>query len=213
MFFLEDKALGPHWGWGGPGNPHSWCFACVLEPQSVLPARILSDLPTAPRADVTIPTRHRRQPRLGPRLRARGVAGIQMQASLPEKSKLLSDCHAAPVTAKHQTVIRVNLGVWVWILKLLQPNRVYLEGFRKFSSKFCLLLLLLWTIFKVLIEFVTELLLFCVLVFWPRGMWDPSFQTRDRTHVSLHSKGKWTPREVPLGVFWENVSSEDICNQ
>ena len=30
-----------------------------------------------------------------------------------------------------------------------------------------------WTIFKVFIEFVTVLLVFYVLVFWPRGMWDP----------------------------------------
>ena len=190
MFFLEDKALGPHWGWGGPGNPHSWCFACVLEPQSVLPARICLIFPQPRELTSPSPPGTRRQPRLGPRPRARGVAGIQMQASLPEKSKLLSDCQAASVAAKHQTVIRVNLGVRVWILKLLQPNRVYLEGFRKFSSRFCLLLLLLRTIFKVLIEFVTKLLLFCVSVFWPRGMWDPSFQTRDRTHISLNSKGK-----------------------
>ena len=190
MFFLEDKALRPHWGWGGTENPHLWCFSCALEPWSVLPPGILSDLPTARRADITIPTGHRRQPRLGPRPRGRGVAGIQMQASLPEKSKLLSDCHAASVTAKHQIVIRVNLGVRVWILKLLQPSRVYLEGFRKFSSRFCLLLLLSWTIFKVSIKFVTVLLLFCVLVFWPLGMRDPSSQTRDRTHVSLYSKLK-----------------------
>ena len=31
---------------------------------------------------------------------------------------------------------------------------------------------LMRTIFKVSIEFVTVLLLFYVLVFWPRGMWD-----------------------------------------
>ena len=30
----------------------------------------------------------------------------------------------------------------------------------------------MWTIFKVFIEFVTILLLFYVLVFWPQGMWD-----------------------------------------
>ena len=30
----------------------------------------------------------------------------------------------------------------------------------------------MWTIFKVFIESVTRLLLFCVLVFSPRGMWD-----------------------------------------
>ena len=33
---------------------------------------------------------------------------------------------------------------------------------------------LMWTIFKVFIEFVTILLLFYVLVFWPWGMWDLS---------------------------------------
>ena len=31
-----------------------------------------------------------------------------------------------------------------------------------------------WTIFKVFIEFLTILLLFHILVFWPRGMWDLS---------------------------------------
>ena len=29
-----------------------------------------------------------------------------------------------------------------------------------------------WTIFKVFIEFVTILILFYVLLFWPCGMWD-----------------------------------------
>jgi len=33
---------------------------------------------------------------------------------------------------------------------------------------------LIWTIFKVLIEFATILLLFYVLVFWTQGMWDLS---------------------------------------
>ena len=39
----------------------------------------------------------------------------------------------------------------------------------------------MWTILKVLIEFVTLLLLlfFSVLVSWLQGMWDLSFQTRD----------------------------------
>ena len=31
----------------------------------------------------------------------------------------------------------------------------------------------MWTIFIVFIEFVTELLLFSVLVFQPQGMWNP----------------------------------------
>ena len=31
----------------------------------------------------------------------------------------------------------------------------------------------MWIILKIFIEFVTILLLFYVLDFWPRGMWDP----------------------------------------
>ena len=33
---------------------------------------------------------------------------------------------------------------------------------------------LMWTVLKVFIEFVAILLLFYVLFFWPRGMWDLS---------------------------------------
>ena len=40
---------------------------------------------------------------------------------------------------------------------------------------------LMWTIFKVFFEFFTGLLLFCVLGFWPQGMWDLSCPVRDRT--------------------------------
>ena len=39
----------------------------------------------------------------------------------------------------------------------------------------------MWTIFKVFIEFVTILLLFHVLVFWPLGMWALSSPNRDGT--------------------------------
>ena len=42
------------------------------------------------------------------------------------------------------------------------------------------------TIFKVFIDFVTALLLFYVLIFGPRGMWDLSSPTRD-----------WTPNFLP----------------
>ena len=38
---------------------------------------------------------------------------------------------------------------------------------------------LMWTIFKVPVKFVTTLLLFYVLVFWPQGIWDLSSLTRD----------------------------------
>ena len=40
---------------------------------------------------------------------------------------------------------------------------------------------LMWTIFKVLVEFVTISLPFYVLVFWPRGTWDLNSLSRDRT--------------------------------
>ena len=42
----------------------------------------------------------------------------------------------------------------------------------------------MWTIFKVFIEFVTVLLLFYVLVSWPRSIWDLSSPTRDRTSTA-----------------------------
>ena len=57
----------------------------------------------------------------------------------------------------------------------------------------------MWTIFKVFIEFVTLLLLFYVLVFWLRGMWDLSSPTRGRTHtpyIGRQSLNHWTAREV-----------------
>ena len=58
--------------------------------------------------------------------------------------------------------------------------------------------------FKVFIEFVTILLLFYVLVFWLRGMWDPSCPTRELTHtpcIRRRSLNPWTAREVPQRVI------------
>ena len=63
---------------------------------------------------------------------------------------------------------------------------------------------LVWTILKVLIEFVTILLMFFILVFWPRGMLDLSSPTRDPTHTSCigrRSPNHWTTTEVPEKVF------------
>ena len=39
----------------------------------------------------------------------------------------------------------------------------------------------MWSISKFLIEFVTILFLFYLLVFWPQGMWDLSSLIRDGT--------------------------------
>ena len=58
----------------------------------------------------------------------------------------------------------------------------------------------MWISLKVFSEFVTILLLFYVLVFWPRGMWDPSSLTRDGTYTPCpgrRSPNLWTAREVP----------------
>ena len=63
----------------------------------------------------------------------------------------------------------------------------------------------MWTIFKVFIEFVTILLLFYVLDFWQRGMWDLITPTRDWTHtpcIGRLSLNHWTAREVPIGPFY-----------
>ena len=62
----------------------------------------------------------------------------------------------------------------------------------------------MWTVFKVFIEFVTTVLLFYVLSFLPRGMWDLSSLTRGCTctHcVGRLSLNHWTAREVPLRTF------------
>ena len=67
-----------------------------------------------------------------------------------------------------------------------------------------LLYFLMWTIFKVFIEFITIYLLCYGLVFWLRGLWDLCSLTRDETHAlctgwpSLHH---WATREVP-GIFF-----------
>ena len=44
------------------------------------------------------------------------------------------------------------------------------------------ILLLLWTIFKALIEFVSILLCFIFRLLWPHGMWDLRL-TRDSTYT------------------------------
>ena len=62
----------------------------------------------------------------------------------------------------------------------------------------------MWTIFKVLTEFVTILLLLYVLVFWPPGTWDLSSLTGDQTRspcIGRQSLNHWTTREVRSRAF------------
>ena len=64
-----------------------------------------------------------------------------------------------------------------------------------------------WTIFKVAIKFVTILLLFCVLAFWPLG----SSLTRDRTHTPCMgwlSVNHWTAREIH--ILWLLPGSAEV---
>ena len=59
--------------------------------------------------------------------------------------------------------------------------------------------------------FVTILLLFCALVFWPRGTWDLSSLTRVWTcthYISRWSLNHWTTREASL--FCEVIDTEMI---
>ena len=74
------------------------------------------------------------------------------------------------------------------------------KAFLFFIYNFFLRIFLMWIIFKSFIEWVTILLLFYVLVFWPRGVWNLSSRTRDGTHTSWierQSLNHWTTREVP----------------
>ena len=92
-----------------------------------------------------------------------------------------------------------NLGIWIRqrILSVLCPDSLGLF----FLSFF----LLMWTAFTIFIEFVTILLPFYVLVFRPRGMWDRSSLTRDRTCtpcIGWQSFNHWATREVPLWVLF-----------
>ena len=53
--------------------------------------------------------------------------------------------------------------------------------------------------FLIFIEFLTVSLLFHVLIFWPRGMWDLSSPARiePTPHALEESLIHWTAREIP----------------
>ena len=76
-------------------------------------------------------------------------------------------CLCACIYALYAFFLRVA-GFYVQIQKTLRDMMVFLFFFYG-------------PFFKVFIKFVTILLLFYVLVFWPQGMWNPSSLTRDWT--------------------------------
>ena len=58
---------------------------------------------------------------------------------------------------------------------------------------------LVWTIFKVFIEFVYNISSGLYLGFWPKGMWDLSSLTRGQTctlYIGRQILKHWTTREV-----------------
>ena len=72
----------------------------------------------------------------------------------------------------------------------------------------------MWTIFQDFIEFVTTLLLFYVLFFWPRGTWDLKSLTRGPTHthcIGRRSLNHWTTSEVPKDFFFIEVLVFVLC--
>ena len=92
-----------------------------------------------------------------------------------------------PMTVAH-VISDVKLLQWS---KWLQVDRGLSTAAKWVSLIFFKTFFLTWTIFKVFIEFVTILLLFYVLVFWPGDMPDLSSLTRNQTHtLCTHCVGR-----------------------
>ena len=86
--------------------------------------------------------------------------------------------------------------LWSFPVQCIKCSQIYQSCFLRFFLR--------WTNFKVFIEFVTILLLFYVLVFWPQAMWDLSSLTRDWTRgpcIWRWSLNHWTTGEVLVSVF------------
>ena len=93
------------------------------------------------------------------------------------------------------TLLCDTLPDFEWESKFIFFVRLYLFYFIFLRFFWC------WPFFlKVFIEFVTILLMFYVLVFWPWGKWDLSSPTRDWTCTPCIGRQRlnhWTTREVP----------------
>ena len=92
-------------------------------------------------------------------------------------------------------------GAWTLVFgcRLLWFQDCDATKFSSFIRSLKKIFFLTWTIFKVFIESVTILLLFYVLVFWPWGMWDLSFLTRNWTWtccIRRQNPNHWTTRVV-----------------
>ena len=95
---------------------------------------------------------------------------------------------------------------------ILRWNFPMLLHFQIFFFFFLKIFFFFWCgpfFFKVFIEFVTILLLFYVLVFWPQGTWDLSSPTRGWTRTPCTGRQNlkhWTTSEVPfLDLYLEET--------
>ena len=88
-------------------------------------------------------------------------------------------------------------------------------GKSRLSSFFLryLKIFLMWTIFKVFIEFTTIFFLFYVLVSWLQGMWELRSLTKDQACTPCIGRWTfihWTAREVPrLSVWMPDQAPQD----
>ena len=69
-----------------------------------------------------------------------------------------------------------SASLWPWV----NPRAFSRLSFPIFIF---LIFFLMWTIFKVFIEFITMLLLSYLLMFWPEDMWGLNSQIRDQTRT------------------------------
>ena len=103
------------------------------------------------------------------------------------------------VVQKLLSLIRSRLFIFVFISITLK--RWVIEDLAVIYVR---VICLMCTIFKVFTEFVTILLLFYVLVFWPRGMWNLISSTRTRTCtpcIGTQNLNCWTARKIPALAY------------
>ena len=85
--------------------------------------------------------------------------------------------------------------MWKLLFYITPPRGNLCSTGKPFSSSYGF-----WYICYFFFKSLLNLLQYCfhVLVFWPRGMWDLSSLTRDRTWIGRQSFNYWTTRDVPL---------------
>ena len=67
--------------------------------------------------------------------------------------------------------------------------------------------------FNTFIEFVTRLLLFCVLAFWLRGIWHLTWDWTFTPCIGKWSHNHWTTRKSPAWLFGIGTSSQEWKNK